>query len=161
MEDKIASLGGSVFVKTNWRSPKDAFWITAGQTMCCNDINDVYQLIKASSICKEDISASLTNQEIDTNIQSSNVNQQTRCKQYIIFKKWHDIHPGTEFRCFVRNKRLIYISPRDWPQFHEHICSERINIVADIITTFRKHIKSKFCPNDCENDLYFQIYNDE
>lgn len=150
MKDKIASLGGSVFVKTNWHSPKDAFWITAGQTMCCKDINDVYQLIKASSMCKEDINVTQTNQEIGTNIESSNSNQQTICKQYIIFKKWHDIHPGTEFRCFVRNKRLIGISPRDWPQFHEYICLERTNIVAGIISTFRKHINPKFHLDDCE-----------
>lgn len=142
MKDKIASLGGSVFVKTNWHSPKDAFWITAGQTLCCKDISDVYQLIKASSICKKDISWSQTNQEIDTNIESS--------QQYLIFKKWHDIHPGTEFRCFVRKKRLICISPRDWPHFHEYICSERTNIVADIISTFMKHIKAKFHLDDCE-----------
>lgn len=150
MKHKIASLGGSVFVKTNWHSPKDAFWITAGQTMCCKDINDVYQLIKASSIFKEDISVPKTNQEIDKNIHSSNFNQPTRNEQYIIFKKWHDIHPGTEFRCFVRNKKLICISPRDWPQFHEYMCLEHTNIVADIISTFRKHIKPKFYLDDCE-----------
>lgn len=150
MKDKIASLGGSVFVKTNWHSPKDAFWITAGQTMCCKDINDVYQLIKASGICKEDFSVSQTDQEINTNIESCNGNQQTICKPYIVFKKWHEIHPGTEFRCFVRNKRLIGISPRDWPQFHEYICVERTNIVADIVSMFKKHIKLKFQLNDCE-----------
>lgn len=75
-------------------------------------------------------------------------NQQTN--QYLIFKKWHDIHPGTEFRCFVRNKRIVGISPRDWPQYHKYICSQKIDIVHDIVSLFKEHIKPKFPLYDCK-----------
>ncbi|XP_031638096.1 cell division cycle protein 123 homolog, partial [Contarinia nasturtii] len=155
LANALSRLDGSVFVKTNWNSPKDAFWITAGQTMCCKDIIDVYQLLKASGICKEDLSChnlpifdleplAEACSSSDTDSSDSSINQSMENSQYLIFKKWHDIHPGTEFRCFVQNKRLIGISPRDWPQYHEYICTQRVNIVNDIVSTFKEHIKPKF-----------------
>lgn len=85
----IEDLGGGVFIKTNWHSPKDAFWITAGQTLRCRDLSDVYQLLKASTICKQDIDA-------DAAVQ-----------QFLHVRRWLEIHPGTEFRCYVRQRRLI------------------------------------------------------
>lgn len=161
LAQKISQFGGSVFIKTNWNSPKDAFWITAGQTMCCKDITDVYQLLKASGNCKENLSCynlpvfdveSLAEATSSTDTDNSETSSQlsSQCNQFLIFKKWHDIHPGTEFRCFVRNKRLIGISPRDWPQYHEYICSQRINIINDIVSTFKEHIKPKFPLYDCK-----------
>ena len=150
---KISDLGGAAYIKTNWHSPKDAFWITAGQTMCCKDITDVYQLLKASSICKQDLSChslsvfDVAPNDIATSDADRAVNISTN--QYLIFKKWHDIHPGTEFRCFVRNKCIVGISPRDWPQYHEHICSQKLDIANDIVTMFKEQIKHKFPLFDC------------
>lgn len=133
-----------MFIKTNWHSPKDAFWITAGQTMCCKDIADIYQLIKASSITKDDLNSF---ELAEFAAPSANVYNQN---QYLVLKKWHDIHPGTEFRCFVRNKRIIGISPRDWPQYHEHICSQRVDIINDIVSMFKEQIKHKFPLENCK-----------
>lgn len=145
-------MGGAVFVKTNWNSPKDAFWITAGQTMCCKDITDIYQLLKASGTCKEDLASynlpifdgNVIDVGVDSDAHQNASNPSETGNQFLIFKKWHDIHPGTEFRCFVRNKKLIGISPRDWPQYHDYICTQRINIVSDIVSMFKEHIKQKF-----------------
>lgn len=171
---KISALGGAAYIKTNWHSPKDAFWITAGQTMCCKDISDVYQLLKASSICKEDLlchnlpvfeestqiiddteangNGQDDDSEDDENEEEEEEDIDTNCpsKQYLIFKKWRDIHPGTEFRCFVRNKRIIGISPRDWPQYHKYICTQKVDIVNDIVSLFKEHIKPKFPLYDCK-----------
>lgn len=94
----IEAVGGAAFVKTNWHCPKDAFWITAGQTLRCTDITDVYQLCKASVLCRGDIDyhgLSLAGQiGIDTS-------------QYLVLKKWQNINPCTEFRCYVRHHQLI------------------------------------------------------
>ncbi len=102
--EKIDELGGSAYLKTNWHSPKDAFWITAGQTMKVKDITDVYQLLKASSICKEDLNQLNVPIAADAQEGSSSVPD---TDIYLVLKKWREIHPGTEFRCFVRNKNLI------------------------------------------------------
>lgn len=158
IEATIAELGGSAFIKTNWHSPKDAFWITAGQTMCCKDITDVYQLLKASGICKDDLmchklpifeTCDVNDLEPNENGDQSNFGTNIN-NQYLVFKKWHDIHPGTEFRCFVRNKRIVGISPRDWPQYHEYICTQKVNIINDIVTMFKEHVKPKFPLFDCK-----------
>lgn len=114
--------------------------------MCCKDITDVYQLLKASGICKEDF-GSYDILDVDNT-------KNNDYKQYLIFKKWHDIHPGTEFRCFVRNKCIIGISPRDWPQYHEYVCAQKLNIVNDIVTLFKEHIKPKFPLYDCKLSRY-------
>lgn len=130
-------IGGSAFIKTNWHAPRDSIWITAGQTLCVRDLSDVYQLLKASSICKEDL---------------NQVSQDNFC--HIIFKKWKEIHPGTEFRCFVRNRNLIAISPRDWPQYHEHIKIQRRDIIKDIVSLFKEKIKDKFPIDNCKNQQF-------
>lgn len=124
--------------------------------MCCKDITDVYQLLKASGICKEDLmdhnlpifETNAVN-GLETDEQSSSPTARAT-NQYLVFKKWHDIHPGTEFRCFVRNKRIIGISPRDWPQYHEYICTQKVNIINDIVTMFKEHVKPKFPLFDCK-----------
>lgn len=122
--------------------------------MCCKDITDVYQLLKASGICKEDLHSH--NLPIFDNTlpvdQTTNEPQSpaTTCNQYLVLKKWRDIHPGTEFRCFVSHKKLIAISPRDWPQYHEYIGAQRVNIVNDIVSLFKEHIKPKFPLFDCK-----------
>lgn len=135
----IKKLGGSAFIKTNWHCPKDAFWITPGQTMKCKDITDVYTLIKASSVCKEDL--------INHSLPCASGNQ---LEYYLVFKKWKDIHTGTEFRCFVRNKHLVAISPRDWPEYHEHMKAQRSEIISDIVKLFKNEIKPKFTLMDCK-----------
>uniref|UniRef100_A0A182RC88 Uncharacterized protein n=1 Tax=Anopheles funestus TaxID=62324 RepID=A0A182RC88_ANOFN len=139
LTDAIKSLGGTAFLKTDWHCPKDAQWITLGQSLCVRDITDVYQLLKASSFCKEDFR------------ERSNVNDSG---YHIVLKKWRDIHPGSEFRCFVRNRSLMAISPRHWPSYHEHIARERTDIVTDIVSLFKEKIKDTFPLNDYVFDVY-------
>lgn len=98
----ITEFNGSIFLKTNWHCPKDAFWITAGQTLQCKDITDVYQLLKASMICRSDIEFHGLSLQIQ-----NDVNHLYDTNQYLIMKKYININPCTEFRCFVRNHQLI------------------------------------------------------
>lgn len=138
--------------------------------MCCKDITDIYQLLKASGICKEDLSChslpvfdaqplAEATSSTDTDSSDGSSDELTATNQFLIFKKWHDIHPGTEFRCFVRNKKLIGISPRDWPQYHEYIHTQRVNIVNDIVSMFKEHIKPKFPLYDCKIHLSLMDWN--
>lgn len=133
ISDKLALLGGSAFIKTNWHSPRDSIWITAGQTLRVRCISDVYLLLKASGICKEDLAC-----------------DSVEDKFVLVLRRWTDIHPGSEFRCFVKNKNLVAISPRDWPQYHEHIASARKDIINDIVSVFKEKIKHTFLLDDCK-----------
>lgn len=71
----------------------------------------------------------------------------------MVLKKWCDIHPGSEFRCFVKGRSLVAISPRHWPSYHEHIATERNDIVSDIVSLFKEKIKEAFPLKDCR-DFY-------
>lgn len=135
LADTIEKLGGSAFPKSDWHCPRDAQWITLGQTLCVKDITDLYQLLKASSFCKDDFA------------ERSPVNASG---YHIVLKKWRDIHPGSEFRCFVKNKSLVAISPRHWPSYHEHIATERSDIVSDIVSLYKEKIKESFPLKDCK-----------
>ncbi|XP_050101138.1 cell division cycle protein 123 homolog [Anopheles aquasalis] len=139
LKEALESLGGTAFLKSDWHCPKDAQWITLGQSLRVRDITDIYQLLKASSFCKEDFS------------ERSEVNDRG---YHVILKKWKDIHPGSEFRCFVRNRSLVAISPRHWPSYHEHIARERSDIVNDIVSLFKEKIKDTFPLNDYVFDVY-------
>uniref|UniRef100_A0AAG5DFP5 Cell division cycle protein 123 homolog n=1 Tax=Anopheles atroparvus TaxID=41427 RepID=A0AAG5DFP5_ANOAO len=139
LTEAIRALGGNAFLKSDWHCPKDAQWITLGQTLCVRDITDVYQLLKASSFCKEDFK------------ERPSVNDSGF---HVVLKKWKDIHPGSEFRCFVRNRSLLAISPRHWPSFHEHIARERSDIVNDIVSLFKEKIKDTFPLRDYVFDVY-------
>ena len=44
----IEDLGGAVFIKMNWKCPKDASWINANTLKCLN-LEQIYLLLKASS----------------------------------------------------------------------------------------------------------------
>lgn len=71
--------------------------------MKVKDITDVYQLLKASSICKDDLYQLNVPINDDEEGSSSSLDRDL----FLVLKKWREIHPGTEFRCFVRNKNLI------------------------------------------------------
>lgn len=98
LEAAIGQLGGAVFLKTNWQAPKDAFWITAGQTLRVRDIVDAYQLLKASGCTKEDVAGGRG---------SGGAANGGAVEQWLVVRQWLDIHPGTEFRCYVRGGALI------------------------------------------------------
>lgn len=121
--------------------------------MCCKDITDIYQLLKASSICKEDLACHNLPLFGIPNENDASGNSSTCTNQYLTLKKWHDIHPGTEFRCFVRDNNIIGISPRDWPQYHEHICTQKLDIVNDIVSMFKEQIKDTFPLRDCKFEI--------
>jgi hypothetical protein len=80
----IEDLGGKVFVKFNDKAPLDAAWINSGSLMC-DSLPSVYLLLKASDRVSEAV------READN---------------HIILRKWANMHPSMEFRCFVNSSVL-------------------------------------------------------
>ena len=48
-------MGGAVFPKLNWSSPKDAKWIMPGNTIKCQNVSDVYLLLNSSDHIGDDL----------------------------------------------------------------------------------------------------------
>jgi hypothetical protein len=102
----IETLGGKVLPKLNWSAPKDATWISATNDMECRTPNDVYLLLKSSDFITHDLE-----QAFDGCV------DQAEIPYHLVLRKSFNLNPSLEFRCFVRNKRLIAISQREMNYF--------------------------------------------
>lgn len=102
----ITELGGKVVPKLNWSAPKDATWISATNDMECRSANDVYLLLKSSDFITHDLEQAFHGCE-DT----------AEVPYHLVLRKSFNLNPSLEFRCFVRNRRLIAISQREMNYF--------------------------------------------
>ena len=75
---------------------KDATWVAPTKTLKCTTLEEVYLLLKSSDRISKDLNA----------VEQWN-NNKLKLDSYLVLKRWRDINPCTEFRCFVINKELI------------------------------------------------------
>ena len=94
----LEQLGPSI-PKLNWSSPKDVTWIN-GESMKCCTVGDVYLLLQSSDFCMFDIAHALDEVEIDDD------NYDKTLEYELVLRKWSNLHPSMEFRCFVSNHEL-------------------------------------------------------
>ncbi|XP_010182456.1 PREDICTED: cell division cycle protein 123 homolog, partial [Mesitornis unicolor] len=74
----------------------------------------------------------------------------------LVLRKWCELIPGAEFRCFVKENKLIGISQRDYTQYYGHISTQHEEICRSIQEFFKKHIQYKFL----DEDFVFDVYRD-
>ncbi|KAF2718029.1 D123-domain-containing protein [Polychaeton citri CBS 116435] len=136
VRDTIDSLGGRVMPKLNWSAPKDATWINAN-SMECRKPSDIYLLLKSSDFITHDLEHAFDDtEEDDTEDEDDDDDDdddeedeqqqqhdapsedQIKIPYHLVLRKlvgaWN---PSLEFRCFVRNRRLIGICQRDLNHF--------------------------------------------
>ncbi|KAK5192982.1 hypothetical protein LTR99_010649 [Exophiala xenobiotica] len=102
----ITELGGKVVPKLNWSAPKDATWIATTNDMECRTANDIYLLLKSSDFITHDLE-----QAFDDCVDQADV------PYHLVLRKSFNLNPSLEFRCFVRNRKLIAISQREMNYF--------------------------------------------
>lgn len=111
IERTIEELGGKVAPKLNWSAPKDATWINATNSMECRTPNDIYLLLKSSDFVTHDLAHAFD----DTVDRSCEAKQEI--PYHLVLRKWITLNPSVEFRCFVRDRRLIALCQRDLNHF--------------------------------------------
>lgn len=111
IERMIEELGGKVAPKLNWSAPKDATWIAATNSMECSTPNDIYLLLKSSDFITHDLAHAFD----DTADQSTTPDPEIA--YHLVLRKWINLNPSVEFRCFVRDRRLIALCQRDLNHF--------------------------------------------
>ncbi|XP_035227964.1 cell division cycle protein 123 homolog isoform X1 [Stegodyphus dumicola] len=148
----IESLGGKVFPKLNWSSPRDASWIAFNNCCCCTTVSDIYLLLKSSDFIVYDLTKVFSHCEDFIN--SNDLNRRENGPYYLVLRKWIDIDTSGEYRCFVKDNSLIGISQREHSLYFHHINNEKEEIVEDINNFFIQHIQSKF---PCSNYV-FDVY---
>ncbi|OSS47977.1 hypothetical protein B5807_06365 [Epicoccum nigrum] len=111
IERTIEELGGKVAPKLNWSAPKDATWIAATNSMECSSPNDIYLLLKSSDFITHDLAHAFD----DTADQSTKPDPEIG--YHLVLRKWINLNPSVEFRCFVRDRQLIALCQRDLNHF--------------------------------------------
>ncbi|KAF2264296.1 cell division cycle protein-like protein [Lojkania enalia] len=117
IERMIEELGGKVAPKLNWSAPKDATWIAATNSMECRTPNDIYLLLKSSDFVTHDLQHAFDDTTADPAHASGNADGELSIPYHLVLRKWITLNPSLEFRCFVRNRKLIAICQRDLNHF--------------------------------------------
>ncbi|XP_060556536.1 cell division cycle protein 123 homolog [Ruditapes philippinarum] len=102
LKNTIRRLGGQVFPKLNWSAPKDATWISFDRTLKCTCTSDVYLLLKSSDFISHDLT-----QPFKHCCDDENLKNETSVKYELVLRKWQELNPAYEFRCFVKDNKLI------------------------------------------------------
>jgi len=132
----IKDLGGEVFCKLNWSSPKDATWLAINNSLKCTSLSQVYLLLKSSDFIAHDLTHPFSD--------CTNVLGEEKFTYSLVMRKWHEVNPSTEWRCFVKDSQLIGISQRDTSGYYEHIEREERSIKQDILSFFREQVLDRF-----------------
>lgn len=150
IRDAIEYLGGDVFPKLNWSSPKDASWISFDKSLRCTAPADIYLLLKSSDFVAHDLTCPFeTCEDIDSN--------KTDVQYELVLRVWKNLHPGMEFRCFVKNGTLIAICQRHESEYYDFIETQKDDIREDIMTFFKQNIRGRFA----EKEYVFDVYKDK
>nr|KAF6386267.1 cell division cycle 123 [Myotis myotis] len=114
----------------------------------CKTLSDIFLLFKSSDFITRDFTQPFIHCTDDS---------PDPCMEYeLVLRKWCELIPGAEFRCFVKENKLIAISQRDYTQYYDHISKQKEEICRCIQDFFKKHIQYKFL----DEDFVFDIYRD-
>lgn len=133
IEATIKELNGEVAPKLNWSAPVDSTWMNTSNTMRCTSANDIYMLLKSSDYINHDL-------------------MQEPPKLTLVLREWFDLHPSTEFRCFVKDSRLVAITQRDM-NYYEFLERAKGHIIT-VCSELASHIIAQF-PN---RDFVFDVH---
>lgn len=116
-------------------------------SMECATPNDIYLLLKSSDFVTHDLEHAFDDCAEDPTIQQENI------KYVLVLRKWFKANPSCEFRCFVRERRVVGICQRDLNHF-EFLFPLKERVAETILDYFDKTLKSTFP----ESDFVFDVY---
>ena len=156
INDAIEALGGKVFVKMNWSSPKDAKWVSG--TLECQTPGEVYLLLKSSDFVSYDLAHAYDLvQDVD---KKAEIQIEASCSKkssfYLVLRRWGNLYPSQEFRCFVKQKRLILSTQRDPTKCYPFLMQQK-EAYKDLIETFFSENIVDVYPDDSYS---FDVYID-
>lgn len=68
-------------------------------------------------------------------------------RRELVLRKWANLVPGMEFRCFVRDGTLIAACQRQHRQYYEYVDAEKDTVTVEICRFLQDTVLGKF-PND-------------
>ncbi|CAI8036988.1 Cell division cycle protein 123 homolog [Geodia barretti] len=138
IQTAIDTLGGRVVPKLNWSTPRDASWLLPGNTLECRTPGEVILLLKSSDFAAHDLI-----HRFDDCVDKESC-EATSTDYVLCLRKWTEVHPSTEFRCFVLNNSLIGVSQRECSSCYSHLVAHQDQIRQDVAQFFQNQIRNKF-----------------
>ncbi|KAI8091326.1 D123-domain-containing protein [Gilbertella persicaria] len=151
IKEAIYEFDGAVFPKLNWTSPRDAAWISATQTLKCTSPFDVFLLLKSSDFINHDLNHAY---------EDCTDEQDKQTEFDLVLRKWYDLQPSMEFRCFVKDQEIIGISQRDM-NFYPFLLDIQQDIEQQVYQFFEGVIHDAFDSIHYVFDVYIQRSNNK
>ncbi|XP_059510814.1 cell division cycle protein 123 homolog isoform X2 [Stegostoma tigrinum] len=124
----------------------DAQWIAMNSSLKCNNLSDIFLLLKSSDFVTHDLTQPFLHCTDDS--------PDPKVDPQLVLRKWCELIPGGEFRCFVKENKLIGVAQRDHTQYYDHVCNQAANILGSLLDFFRNQIQYKFLDEDFVFDAY-------
>ena len=146
VQDAIAELGGCVFVKLNWSSPKDAKWIQG--TLKCYSFEDICLLLKSSDFVSHDLERAF-------DCCAEGV-YPPEFKFTLVLKKWCNLNPAMEFRCFVFDGNFVGACQREYSVHYPFLVEEAMQL--EILTCLHKFFAEQIAGRTKLESFVFDAY---
>uniref|UniRef100_A0A4W4FZT0 Translation initiation factor eIF2 assembly protein n=1 Tax=Electrophorus electricus TaxID=8005 RepID=A0A4W4FZT0_ELEEL len=140
VQEAINALDGRVFPKLNWSAPRDANWIALNSSLQCQSLSDIFLLFKSSDFITRDLTQPF--------LQCNDDSPDPVINYELVLRKWSELIPGGEFRCFVKENKLIGVSQRDHIQHYQYISKQEASITSSILQFFTDNIQHQFPDED-------------
>ena len=140
----------AVFPKLNWSSPKDACWVTTSGNLKCTSASQVFLLLKSSDFISHDLSTILENNENKRKFPGGNREREV----FLALRKFYSILPSQEFRCFVKNRKLVAVCQRNCDNFFQFLLEKEEEYKERISNFFRQQVEKKFVDPNFVFDVY-------
>ncbi|KAL6532851.1 hypothetical protein OROGR_013811 [Orobanche gracilis] len=143
----IETLGGAVFPKLNWSSPKDSAWISSTGNLKCKSFSEIALLLRSSDSVVHDLCQAYNSCADRTSSRPSIF--------FLALRKWYSsLHPEMEFRCFVRFKVLVGICQRGMTNFYPALLDRKGDLERIIDDFFMEKVKAGFGSESYTFDVY-------
>ncbi|KAJ4975092.1 hypothetical protein NE237_000198 [Protea cynaroides] len=147
IKESIKTLGGAVFPKLNWSAPKDSAWIATTGTLRCSSFSEIALLLRSSDTLIHDLCHAYDSCSDKTSSRPPTF--------FLALRKWYpSLLPEMEFRCFVRDRRLIGISQREVTVFYPVIQDKKHELEASICEFFWDNVQPRFESENYTFDVY-------
>ncbi|CAK7231448.1 hypothetical protein SBRCBS47491_007933 [Sporothrix bragantina] len=162
IKDEIAALGGVVAPKLNWSAPKDAAELMEQKnTMRCRTPDDIYFMLKSSNFVSHDLEHAFDGTTAPASEKTASTSSSSLSKTpsalgfnpVLVLRAYFDIHTALEFRCFVKQRNLVAITPRDL-KYYPYLEGLRSTILERAKSLFHSKLQFTFPSGNFAFDIY-------
>jgi hypothetical protein len=123
-------------------------WLTTAGNLRCANADEVLLLLKASDAVAHDLCYAY-----DQCADAASSDAPPTPPQ-LVLKRWLELRPAMEFRCFARNRRLVGISQRHTCDHWPFLCAMKRQLSEQLDIFHDEHVADVFPAADVSYDVY-------